>query len=285
MSKERKHLTSLLIPLGGQDKFRFRTWAWLLLYWMGQFHDDEVEIVIGRDRQSEQWFKRNVPFSKTSAVNDAFSKSHGDVIVILDADAYLGSSIISECADRIRLARDRGVKVWFVPYTHIYRLTKAASHVIINSDPLEPVMYSDPPPPALVEEVDIQGPSNTNSYGAMIQVMPREAFKCVGGMDPRFRGWGGEDVSFMTAITTLWACPPKFTDNGIFHLWHPTIDAPHDKRRPWARWQVRMWGGQTDARVNDWLAASYKQFEKWPNAMRQLVDEGLRLERDVKRNW
>jgi hypothetical protein len=41
------------------------------------------------------------------------------------------------------------------------------------------------------------------STAAMVVVVSREGFERVGGMDPRFRGWGAEDVAFGLACGAL----------------------------------------------------------------------------------
>ena len=40
-------------------------------------------------------------------------------------------------------------------------------------------------------------------------------------LDPRFVGWGGEDLAWGYALTTL-AGEPWRSDEPLYHLWHPT---------------------------------------------------------------
>jgi predicted glycosyltransferase involved in capsule biosynthesis len=95
--------------------------------------------------------------------------------------------------------------------------------------------------------------------------MPREAFELVGCMDKRFRGWGGEDVSFLRSLDTLYT-PHKNTPADVLHLWHP---------RPGGQdWSKRMWEGQKKPRANEWLASQYNRATGKPEQMRRLVDEG-----------
>ena len=108
---------SLLVPFNG-DRKRMVVWQWLEKYW--RYHLPGIEIVVGRDFRSEN---EGLVYSKTSAVNEAFSRCTGDIIVIADADCYIDTHVISHCARRLRAARKAKVRTWFVPYRHIYRLT------------------------------------------------------------------------------------------------------------------------------------------------------------------
>jgi hypothetical protein len=268
MCRRPRKQISLLVPLGGSDPGRMQTWQWLKKYWEAQL--PEVEIVSGRDRAStNRWWNRTPkPFSKAVAVNNAFRKSHGDIVVMLDADAYLFGSVIEHCAERLRAQRKAHVRSWFIPYAHLYRINRHATKLILDSNPRHPLRLSDPPPPQDVEGRDGSGPINT--FGAMCQIMPREAFLVVGGMDPRMRGWGNEDRAFMQALDTLWGLH-KNTPNDILHLWHPRIMAGDG-----AMWTVRMWPNQTEPRMNDKLGARYDRAAGKPDEMRALVDEAKR---------
>ena len=98
----------------------------------------------------------------------------------------------------------------------------------------------------------------------MAQVLPWEAFWEVGGMDPRFRGWGGEDVSFMRAVDTMWG-KHKSTDNDVLHLWHPKIPG---------RYQLtRQWQGQPRPEMNNLLAGRYHEATGNLEKMRALLEE------------
>lgn len=274
--KRPDNLISILVPMGGTDRFRHADWSWLRQYYIEHL-GASIEIIIGRDRKSEQrWYRKPLPFSKTCAVNDAFKRSHGDIIVILDSDAYIETGVITHCAERIRAARERCVRLWFIPYKLIARLTPAATREVLASEPWNPLRFSDPPPPNDVEDNNGSGPSSGKDYGAMIMILPREAFECVGGMDPRMRGWGGDDGSFVHAVDCLWSWPNghKNTPNDVLHLWHPKFDAPHGPNDP--PWRTRIWANQDVPGGNDWLAMCYKTASKSPKSMRKLVDEGFK---------
>lgn len=262
--KKHKPLISLLVPRRPDGGHRDRVWRWLIRYWRWELRNS-AEIVIGHDHATDK------PFSKAVAVNDAARKAHGDIFVILDADVYLPGHVIRHCAARIRRARRHGARLWFVPYRHIFRLNPEATERLLESDPRDPLRFPSPPCPSDVQ--DTTGSGHGHRFGAMVTIMPREAFEFVGGMDERFRGWGGEDVSFLRALDTLWA-RHKNTPNDVLHLWHPKfhVDDHEDADAPW---RSRIWGQQDHARTNDWLAKQYDGATNKPRDMRALVDTGF----------
>jgi hypothetical protein len=249
----RRPRISLLVPFRPQADAQQREdiWHWLRAYWHHELPD--AEIVVGRN-----W---DYPYCKTCAVNNAASRAHGDIFVILDADTYFDGKVIQRCADRIRAAQERGHRLWFIPYRHVYRLTQETSARILASFPQDPIRISSPPPPEDVEST--LGSSHGHRFGAMIQIMPREAFELVGGMDERFIGWGGEDVAFVRALDTLYN-PHKTTENDVLHIWHPKIGATH---------QDRQWAGQTGPGANDRLTSRYNQATGDRVRMRNLSEE------------
>jgi hypothetical protein len=242
---------TLLVPFRSDGDRRSETWAWLREYW--RFWLPDAEVLMGHDEHT--------PFCKTAAVNDAFRRSRGDIIVILDADCFIDASVILGCAAQIRRARRLRRKMWFIPYRHFYRLTDAASCRVLASNPQDPYRFTSPPPPGDTEESS--GQSSGHWYGALIQVMPREAFEVAGGMDERFAGWGSEDVSFMHAVDTLY-CKHHTTRNQTLHLWHPHIGTVHVER---------AWVGQSSPGANNALATRYQGAYGRPERMHALTRE------------
>lgn len=253
---------------------RAKAWHWLEQYWKENL--PYVEVVIGEDKDASD----DLPFSKSVAVNDAAYKARGDIYVIIDTDAYLPIESVIRCSQEICMARKRGHKLWFIPYRRLYRMTQAASDRIMSSDPANPPRIPSPPPESdyLNKEI-FYGTDHVYSkpisgighwYGAMAQIMSREAFDEVGGWDPRFRGWGGEDHAAMCAMDTLYS-PHKTLLGPIFHLWHPTIDPKMVDPKNTGR--HRMWAGQKADHTNDRLSHRYYWANRHPLRMRNLVNE------------
>lgn len=245
---------SLLVPfrVSAQHPHRARIWEWLQRYWRYELPD--AEIVIGHSKSRA--------FSKTEAVNDAARRARGRIFVILDSDTYIRGSVILHCARQIEQAQRRGHKRWFIPYRRLYRLTEPSTDLVLDSDPMWPFRFSSPPPLDSVESTI--GSMHGHHFGAMIQILPREAFETVGCMDPRFKGWGGEDVAFMRAVDTLYA-KHKTVNVDVLHLWHPSIGTSV---------LDRMWEGQSTPGLNSKLAHAYSRATGDRAKMRVLVNAG-----------
>lgn len=249
---------TLLVPFKSDGGRREDNWQWLQRFW--REHLPEAQLIMGSDERCDP--DGGVAFSKAAAVNDAARHATGDVVVILDADCYIRPQVILDCAEDIREHRRVGHKIWFMPYRRFWRLTEDFSDVILRSDPEHSVWPPNPPAEWMVQEVAEKSSSCGHWFGALIQVMPREAFDAAGGMDERFRDWGGEDVSFMRAVDALYA-RHRTTNNPVYHLWHPTFGSTSPERH---------WSGGS-SRSNDWLSDRYTQRIGDPLRMKHLVDE------------
>lgn len=242
---------TLLVPFRADNPQRAKIWQWLMRYWKHEL--PEAELIVCTDDSR--------PFCKAAAFNRGFERAKGVVVVLLDADCYIRGQVIRDCAHKIRSSERRGIPLWYVPYRRFYRLSETASKRLIASDPADPVRFPDPPAYGDVEQPEIA--STGHWWGALIQIMPGEAFAKVGGMDERFRGWGGEDVSFMIAVDTLYG-KHKTSNNPVYHVWHPTIiDA--------TKGSSRMWEYQQSAGSNDYLAKLYRRARGDAEAMRRVV--------------
>jgi hypothetical protein len=249
------------VPKSGKDQ-RVKNFVWLLRYWKHQLPG--AEIIVGRDMQHD------LPFSKSAAVNDAAARAKGDILVIVDADGYISIDAVLHCAKEIREAQGRGQRLWFVPYRKFYRLNETASRHLLSSDPANPLKFSVPPCADDLQP-DAHDPARGHWYGAMIQIVPREAFEIVGGWDERFRGWGGEDYSAMRACDTLYA-PHKTLSGQVLHMWHPQIGPKGAEA--YVSWKNRMWEEQKAPHANANLTNRYNEAYLKPVAMRKLVNEG-----------
>lgn len=256
--KKRGKGISLLVPFRSDGAWREEVWEWLRQYWAHEL--PAAEIIMGEDNDPDK------TFCKTEAVNNAAKKAKGDIFVILDADCYISGDVLIKDAEEIRKARRRGHRLWFIPYRRFYRLTKAYTEDVLESDPAHPLFPPVHPGPDITEEIGEKKGSSSHGhwFGALIQMLPREAFEFVGGMDPRFRDWGGEDVSFMRAVDTLWA-RHHTSNNPVYHLWHPRHGNAYTERH-WAKGKPQN---------NDWLSNMYTFRIGRPDAMRELVDEGF----------
>jgi glycosyltransferase involved in cell wall biosynthesis len=253
---------SIIIPFRVSKKYprQEENFRWVKKYWRAQLPD--AQVIVGKDPCS--W----LAFSKSAAINAAAREATGDVLVIVDADGYIDAEQVLHAAQEIRRARSRGQRLWYVPYRQFYRLTNHASRKVLNSHPRHPYKFPTPPLPC-----DIQnsiGSGFGHWYGAVIQIVPREAFDCVGGWDERFRGWGGEDHSAMRATDTLY-WRHKTLPGQVLHLWHPMLGK--EGVDDWVEWKDRLWDEQETPGHNGRLAARYSAANGDVRRMRALVNE------------
>lgn len=269
-SHRRRHRpqVSLLVPFRDDHEFRAHVWEWLKEYWTD--HLESAEVVMGHDC--------HYPFSKTTAVNDAASRARGRIFIILDADTYLDTRFVQHYVDLIDAALRAGKRRWYIPYNKLYRLSQPATEALIDTDPDWDYALPSPPPQSILDCSSLSSHDNNSvhyghQYGALIQMLPREAFFMVGGMDPRMRGWGAEDAAFMRAVDTIY-CPHNLGDNDVIHLWHA---------RAGMSWDTRRWVGQPGV-ANSRLGQRYAMAMSEPGFMKALTAE-YEPPKDVLRHW
>lgn len=273
VSRWRGRGISIIIPFRAPSVAdeRVRNIEWLKRYWRTQLPG--AQVIVGEDPEHCR------AFSKSVAVNRGVAKSSGDVLVIVDADGYLPAESVLYCAAEIRNARRRGRRLWFMPYRKFYRLSNDATMRLLDSDLRNPYVFPEEIDPQDILNLSDANPTIAHRYGALIQIMPREAFDIVGGWDERFRGWGGEDHAAMRATDTLYG-PHKTLPGRVFHLWHPMLGSTG--KADLVTWKERRWEGQEDSGVNNELSYRYYHAFGKPKLMRKLVDEWIRLKREGK---
>ena len=135
---------SILVPFHCPDEKNRRSvnWRWLKKYW--QCHLPGAEIIVGSDPFAVPIFRfPNGPWSTTPRP-------------VLKATSLLSWTLtgtstsirLSIVPRRIREARKKGQRLWYVPYRQFYRLTDAASWKVLDSDPCyHPYQFPMPPNP------------------------------------------------------------------------------------------------------------------------------------------
>lgn len=237
----REQKISILVPFRPEkgDRDRKKAWKWVEQWWKDNVPD--VEICVAEDDGTE-------PFSKTQAVNMAYAKATGDVFVVADADSFMEPKAL---ANAIRVARQTGRLV--VPWKRVLRLSEKDSkaqlrrhkNLIEMTDEVVERCFESPIP---------------ETAGTLF-VIRRDAFERVQGMDPRFRGWGHEDVAFARACHTILG-PTMYGSDDVISLYHP---------RPTGT-KGRVWDND-DGNRNLPLAQAYVLAYQHPWKMQQLVDE------------
>lgn len=210
------------------DDTRRRARDWTTRWYEGRGY----QVTVGHT-DGQQW-------CKADAYNEAASASTADVLVIADADSYPRSASLARAVDHAAAGG------WAVPFRKVRRLTDAATDVLLGCDP---AVQEDP-----AVRVLGQAPHDALPGGGVV-VVHRDIWAQVGGFDPRFRGWGGEDYALGCALRTL-ADRPLICGGNLWHLWHtPQPDC-------------RASSPDTDA-----LGWRYRKAKFKPHQMRALIGE------------
>jgi hypothetical protein len=219
---------SVLVPFrdGGCE---WRQQAWEYVRRLYEQRHPAWELVVGSC--DGEW-------SKGAALDDAYRRAAGDVVVLADADSFCDPAVLD------RAVAATASSSWVVPHRMVHRLSARAT---------EDVYAGGRPRASQVVRRPYMGPA-----GGGITVLTREAFELAGGIDPRFRGWGGEDLSFGWALHTL-AGPGRRLGSPLWALWHPH---PAPDRR-----------GSSESEA---LAGRYRRARGDPEAMTALISERAR---------
>lgn len=225
----RVHKAAFLVPLSldADDEWRTRNW----------------HIVF--NRLNDAWPLADVrvgecdgPWCKATAINDAFARTDADVLVIHDADVFVSRNALADAL----MVVGSGEAPWAMPHGMVYRLDATGTRYFYD--------HGTPKERHLA-----RSPYRAVPGGGLI-VVSRDVYLDVGGFDPRFVGWGGEDEAFGLALKTLHGDGWHASGERLWHLWH-------DPAAPGAR---RPFGD------NAALLARYREATT-PEAMRTLISE------------
>jgi len=224
---------SVLIPYSSGDEHRRAAHDYVLRWYTR--HHPGWEIIEGTC--AGEW-------SKGEALADAAARASHDILVLADADSIVPADTLAEAARRVADGA-----AWVMPHRRVYRFDQAPTEAV----------YAGAEP-----EANVAWCRNRRPYagvtGGGIVALSRAAWDTVGGIDPRFVGWGGEDIAFGWALETL--CGPAVHLHApLFHLWHrQEFQGEHRRGSP-----------ESEA-----LAGRYRQARSDPDQMRALVAEHAR---------
>jgi hypothetical protein len=141
-------------------------------------------------------------WSKGAAIADGVARAAGGLLVLHDADSFTVPDNLAEAVEHVATR----TAPWVIPHSTVHRLRDAETlRVLAGERPRLGAVIRQP----------YEGP-----MGGGIVVLTRAAFDAVGGIDDRFLGWGGEDLSFGWALETLVGQPLRLS-SPLVHLWHP----------------------------------------------------------------
>lgn len=219
----------VIVPFHGNDPWRVRALGWVTGRYRFEYPTWKITVA---ETRSEPWVKAN-------AVNPAARASTADVLIISDGDVWC------DAVDEAVIAVAAGKHRWAAAHWRTHRFTpQFTERVYAGADPNQHTSDS-------LEERPYHG-----IPGGGLIVTDRATMLNV-PLDPRFTGWGGEDVSWGVALRTL-AGRPWRGAAPLYHLWHPPQDRPARSVLP---------------PHNDQLRRRYYSARGRPRAMRALLDE------------
>ncbi len=186
---------AVLMPIVGDDPWRTRAAGFVLELYREFFPD--WQIIVCRSEQT--------PFCRGHLLNQAVTDTEADVIVLADADSLVQPHQALRAA---HLAAESPGLIF--GYTRYRKLSVEAT------SQLDSWAQAFRLPDECFEWEQL----NAGSQGcAAIQ---RSCFNRVGGFDPKFVGWGFEDLAFDVMCEAHW--PSRRVAGDLIHLWHPTAE-------------------------------------------------------------
>lgn len=216
----------VVIPFGTSDPDRVRA----LEHVRATYAGEGLRVVVA-DAGGDPW-------SKGASIDAAVRESGARLLVVADADVIVPTAAVARSVAAVRAGA-----AWSQPHSVVVRLTPHATTRVLSGMPWRRQSWQ------------WAGSGHSAPHGGGIVVLGRDSYDASGGMDPRFVGWGGDDVSWARALDTL-AGPCARLRATMLHLWHPP--------------QPRLPGNRASAE-NELLAARYIDANGDPDAMRELV--------------
>jgi hypothetical protein len=210
----------------------------VIIPWQGgcPHRDRALEWVLGQVGAATIAPYYNAPWCKGAAVWPVVAASSADIVVIHDADV-----VCDGLDDAIKQVQN-GVP-WAMPHTEVHRLTEAGTRAFMDGQPYRN-QYVERPYLGVV--------------GGGIVVLPRDLYLRV-PIDPRFVGWGSEDVAWAYALWLLYRQPWRGRHK-LIHFWHP----PQPRL-------TREWGSPEGKA----LQLRYRAARSKPDVMHALIAEAI----------
>lgn len=198
---------SLVVPYSTKDITRKTVWSFLRRKWKTEY--PQFPIVRGKSDDPE--------WCKGEAVADALSKVETEISIIIDSDVWIPG------IDRVIEHFVSGT-AWVKPHRRMVRLTQQATERVFNGEPIEVVGEE--------RTSWARRPYAQALGGACVVLRTEDALKVP--IDCRFKGWGGEDISWARSLYFLLGAPTRERCTA-YHLWHePAEHLHHEVNAPLA---------------------------------------------------
>lgn len=179
----------------GSCPYRDRNWAWV----KARYERLHPTWKIVEAHGGADW-------SKGQALAPVMAKVRTDVVIVADADCILPAADLAHAVGRVAAGAP-----WVVPHNFVRRLSQIETEQAVGSD-TEPNL-------APLRRRRRDGEYYTGIAGGGVVVLTPKAWRTA-PIDPRFVGWGYEDVSFGCALDTLVGEHTRLGAD-LLHLWHP----------------------------------------------------------------
>lgn len=229
---------SILVPFRSDAGERKWNWDWLRAYWARELPG--VQVIAADDGGK--------PFSRSGSINAAMRQATGDVLVNMDADQLVAPQVILLAAAEIRRCRQLNQRTWVILSPVVHRLRKRTTRRILKKQA------------SIGSMPEIGKLSVESSQGGQVTLCayPREVLDVIPGMDEAFRGWGGEDYGWASALILLWSQPVPIAGYA-YHLWHPVKGAGLFKKRARRDFKYLTWDDQDEASKGRVRHAAYEE--------------------------
>ncbi len=188
---------TVVIPWRPGCPHREAAFAYVVEWWVT--HHPRWPIVIGSDRDDDG------PWCKGRTVADALDKVTTPVVIVADADVIIPDVHLAVSAVEQGAA-------WAAPFRTVLRLSAFGTARVYEGGHLP----GEPLPAEWLADRYAGQP------GGGLVVLPVGTARTV-PIDPRFTGWGQEDLSWARALYVLAGGPWRST-SPLYHLWHPPAE-------------------------------------------------------------
>lgn len=214
----------VIVPWRDGCRYRERALAWVL----GQYRSVHPGWRVTVERAPAGPWRKAIPVTRAAA------RTGPELVIVADADIW--TTGLATAVEQVTAGA-----AWAIPHTLVHRLTPGCTNDLLAG--LDPFLEHDEKPYRGVA-------------GGGVIVLPRRTLRDI-PLDPRFTGWGQEDVSHAVALTALAGSPVRGTHD-LLHLWHPP--------QPRANRKV----GSHEGHV---LHRRYLKARRDPALMRALIEE------------
>ena len=150
-------------------------------------------------------------FNKSWGLNIAANLSHGEILIVHDADMVCEIEALRHTADQVGPQIDAAN-----PYDMLIDLSQRETDLLLQGDPSLDIQRTS-------NEINRLYAGESPPFCGGIFIIRRDFFYSIGGMDERFRGWGGEDDEISIRIRANTTKIRSTLNQIAYHLWHPRM--------------------------------------------------------------